>query len=111
MDQTKMLFWEYDYWKTRQEFNIDIRGIMSELQFMSTKEESSEIWKQKAMNVETQMNLIFPKFSSKYYPHHMLKLELATTLVGLHIGLMTKLSHILAADKSYTIDDVNYKID
>jgi hypothetical protein len=55
---------------------------------MSKKPESSEVWKQKAMNVESQLNILFPKFSSKNYPHHMLKLELASTLIGIHLGLM-----------------------
>jgi hypothetical protein len=48
-----MLFWEYDYWKTKQEFNIDVAGIHAELEFMSSKSEKSEVWKQKAMNVES----------------------------------------------------------
>ena len=39
-------------------------GIMAELKFMSKKAETSEIWKQKALNVESQLNTLFPKFAS-----------------------------------------------
>jgi hypothetical protein len=69
---------------------------------MSKKPESSEVWKQKAMNVESQLNILFPKFSSQNYPHHMLKLELATTLIGIHLGLLQKLAILYRSDGSYT---------
>ena len=64
---------------------------MAELKFMSKKKEESVIWIQKAIIVESQMNLLFPKFASKSYPHHMMKLQLASTIITIHLGLMIKL--------------------
>lgn len=53
MSKVNQMFWQYDLWKTKQEFEINIAGIMAELEFMSKKPETSEVWKKKALFVES----------------------------------------------------------
>lgn len=45
INKTQQMFWAYDHWKTKQEFNIDVAGVLAELKFMNKKPESSEVWK------------------------------------------------------------------
>jgi len=57
------------------------------------------------------MNILFPKFASNNYPHHMMKLQLAATVITIHLGLMTKLSQVMWHDESYTQEDIDEKTD
>jgi hypothetical protein len=87
-------------YKTSQEFQTDIAGILIELEFMSRKKESTKVWKEKANNLESALNHLRPKFSSDLYPHKMLRLQLAATLATIHLALMERLVK-LDEDGSY----------
>jgi len=61
---------------------------------MERKPETSKIWQEKAMNVESALNMIAPKFTGETYPHIMLRLELACGIISIHLSLMKKLMHL-----------------
>eukprot|EP00347_Sterkiella_histriomuscorum_P007799 403347517 len=110
IQQTKQMFWDYDYKKTMSQFKGDIDGVLTELKFMHSRDENSKLWWDKAIILDSTINLLVPKFTSQDCSHHMLKLQLGATLIGIHLALLHKLAKI-NKDDGYRQDDVNIYTD
>ena len=95
-----MKFFEYDYFKTKQDFTNDVKGVLNEMKALSKMKERSPASGDQVRAVDSALNRTIPKCADTSYPHLMLRLNYCVSLSSIHLTILCILR---------TIDPENYE--